>query len=216
MSCDSDDLAVRSADLSYLLIKICMILDFPIFYDFLDIPFDILNILPWNGWDRCLYHIFPQQSHNSLISISGSHKPPSQWRFHFNLQPHQSLNMLYDELRIYFWPDGKRFWKSCSPRRRNMSTTCNRSSRVTGDFFQFSSFQDYCVLSSRVTGDSDSLVCTNCLNNSLIPFMTIVSCLRDRMESSPSLVGQKCPIIFGNLEDIYQFHSQCLLPELER
>ena len=133
MSCDSDDLAVRSADLSYLLIKICMILDFPIFYDFLDIPFDILNILPWNGWDRCLYHIFPQQSHNSLISISGSHKPPSQWRFHFNLQSHQSLNMLYDELRIYFWPDGKRFWKSCSPRRRNMSTTCNRSSRVTGD-----------------------------------------------------------------------------------
>ena len=40
--------------------------------------------------------------------------------------------------------------------------------------------------------------------------------LRDRMEPSPSLVGQKCPIIFGNLEDIYQFHSQCLLPELER
>ena len=39
---------------------------------------------------------------------------------------------------------------------------------------------------------------------------------RDRMESSPSLAGQKCPIIFGNLEDIYQFHSQCLLPELER
>ena len=46
MSCDSDDLAVRLANLSYLLIKICMILDFPIFYDFLDIPFDILNILP--------------------------------------------------------------------------------------------------------------------------------------------------------------------------
>ena len=83
MSCDSDDLAVRSADLSYLLIKICMILDFPIFYDFLDIPFDILNILPWNGWDRCLYHIFPQQSHNSLISISGSHKPPSQYNEDF-------------------------------------------------------------------------------------------------------------------------------------
>ena len=39
---------------------------------------------------------------------------------------------------------------------------------------------------------------------------------RDRMESSTSLVGQKCPVIFGNLEDIYQFHSQCLLPELER
>ena len=95
MSCDSDDLAVRLANLSYLLIKICMILDFPIFFDFLDIPFDILNILPWNGWDRCLYHIFPQQSHNSLISISGSHKPPSQWRFHFNLQSHQSLNMIW-------------------------------------------------------------------------------------------------------------------------
>ena len=32
---------------------------------------------------------------NSLISISGSHKPPSQWKFHFNLQSHQSLNMIW-------------------------------------------------------------------------------------------------------------------------
>ena len=158
-------------------------------------------------------------SHNNLITVSSqsqdhtSHHLNEDFFSIFNLINHWAC---YDELRIYFWPDGKRFWKSCSPPRRNMSTTCNRSSRATGDFFQFSSFQDYCVLSSRVTGDSDSLVCTNCLNNSLIPFMTIVSCLRDRMESSPSLVGQKCPIIFGNLEDIYQFHSQCLLPELER
>ena len=150
MSCDSDDLAVRLANLSYLLIKICMILDFPIFFDFLDIPFDILNILPWNGWDRCLYHIFPQQSHNSLISISGSHKPPSQYNEDF-ISIFNLINQwrCYDELRIYFCSDGKRFWKSCSPRRRNMSTTCN--------------------LFSRVTGDSDSLVCTNCLSNSLIP-----------------------------------------------
>jgi len=45
---------------------------------------------------------------------------------------------------------------------------------------------------------------------------SVLTGYRDRMESSTSLVGQKCPVIFGNLEDIYQFHSQCLLPELER
>ena len=104
MSCDSDDLAVRLANLSYFFIKICMILDFPIFYDFLDIPFDILNILPWNGWDRRLYHIFPQQSHNSLISISGSHKPPSQLNEHFisifNFINHWTW---HDEIWIYFF-----------------------------------------------------------------------------------------------------------------
>ena len=162
-------------------------------------------------------------SHNNLITVSSQsqdhtshHLNIMKISFQSSISSITEHDLIWWIWRIYFWPDGKRFWKSCSPPRRSMSTTCNRSSRVTGDFFQFSSFQDYCVLSSRVTGDSDSLVCTNCLNNSLIPFMTIVSCLRDRMESSPSLVGQKCPIIFGNLEDIYQFHSQCLLPELER
>ena len=138
MSCDSDDLAVRSADLSYLLIEICF---FFLFY--------ILNILPWNGWDRCLYHIFPQQSRNSLISISGSHKPPSQHDEDFisifisSITEHDLICWIW---RIYFWPDGKRFWKSCSPQRRNMSTTCSLFSRVTGDFFTGSSFLDSCVL----------------------------------------------------------------------
>ena len=39
---------------------------------------------------------------------------------------------------------------------------------------------------------------------------------RDRMFASQSSMGQKAELIFGNMEDVYGFHSQCLLPELER
>ena len=123
---------------------------------------------------------------NSLISISGSHKPPSQWKFHFNLQSHQSLNMIYDELRFIFDQTGK---------------DSGRAARHGGEICRRPAVGPHWL---QVIFSLDPV------------FMPIVSCLRDRMESSPSLVGQKCPIIFGNLEDIYQFHSQCLLPELER
>ena len=108
MSCDSDDLAVRSADLSYLLIKICMILDFPIF-----MIFWIFLLIFWifclgtDGIDASITFSHSNLILNSLISISGSHKPPSQWKFHFNLQSHQSLNMIYDELRFIFDQTGK-------------------------------------------------------------------------------------------------------------
>ena len=39
---------------------------------------------------------------------------------------------------------------------------------------------------------------------------------RDRLEESASNIGLKTEDIFGNMEEIYEFHSQCLLPELER
>jgi len=39
---------------------------------------------------------------------------------------------------------------------------------------------------------------------------------RDRLEESASNIGHKTEDIFGNMEEIYEFHSQFLLPELER
>ena len=43
---------------------------------------------------------------------------------------------------------------------------------------------------------------------------SVLAGYRDRLESSS--IGQKTVAMFGNMEDIYVFHSQCLLPELER
>ena len=36
---------------------------------------------------------------------------------------------------------------------------------------------------------------------------------RDRLESS--IIGLKSSAMFGNMEEIFIFHSHCLLPELE-
>jgi len=43
---------------------------------------------------------------------------------------------------------------------------------------------------------------------------SVLAGYRDRLESSS--IGLKSLAMFGNMEDIYVFHSQCLLPELER
>ena len=39
---------------------------------------------------------------------------------------------------------------------------------------------------------------------------------RDKLTSGDSSIRLKVGAIFGNLDDIHQFHSECLLPELER
>ena len=39
---------------------------------------------------------------------------------------------------------------------------------------------------------------------------------RDRMFASSTSMGHKAEDIFGNIEDVFAFHSQSLLPELER
>ena len=39
---------------------------------------------------------------------------------------------------------------------------------------------------------------------------------RDRMFASSSSMGHKAEDIFGNIEDVFAFHSHSLLPELER
>ena len=43
---------------------------------------------------------------------------------------------------------------------------------------------------------------------------SVLTGYRDRLESSN--IGLKSSKMFGNMEDIFVFHSQCLLPELER
>ena len=43
---------------------------------------------------------------------------------------------------------------------------------------------------------------------------SVLTGYRDRLEASN--IGLKSFAMFGNMEDIFVFHSQCLLPELER
>ena len=38
---------------------------------------------------------------------------------------------------------------------------------------------------------------------------------RDKMESSDIKIATKTDLIFGNLDEILEFHSQILLPEIE-
>ena len=43
---------------------------------------------------------------------------------------------------------------------------------------------------------------------------SVLTGYRDRLESSH--IGLKSSAMFGNMEDIFVFHSQCLLLELQR
>ena len=45
---------------------------------------------------------------------------------------------------------------------------------------------------------------------------SILSGYRDRMRASSTSMGHKAEDIFGNMENVFAFHSESLLPELER
>ena len=45
---------------------------------------------------------------------------------------------------------------------------------------------------------------------------TVLTGYRDKITTSNTKVATKSPMIFGNMDEIYNFHSQNLLPELER
>jgi len=45
---------------------------------------------------------------------------------------------------------------------------------------------------------------------------TVLTGYRDKIATSNTKIATKSPMIFGNMDEIYNFHSQNLLPELER